>query len=84
MVRSTDFKDFDHIVAMDAGHYHDLIHWNGAVPEKVSMFLDWAGRPSESVPDPYYGGQEGFERLYHMIVDGVNFMLKRLAHEEMR
>ncbi len=84
MVRSNDFAEFDHIVAMDASHYQALLQWNGSMPEKISMFLDWAGRPSESVPDPYYGGTEGFERLYEMILDGVNYMLKRLAHEEVR
>lgn len=63
-VRSADFEEFDLILAMDENNLRDLRLWPGARPEKVRMFM------SQSVPDPYYGGESGFEDMYRMIRQG--------------
>jgi len=60
-----DFEDFDFLLAMDDDNYAALMD---ACPEeykdKISYFLDHAPHLDiREVPDPYYGGKYGFERV---------------------
>lgn len=75
-VRSSDFKDFDYILAMDEDNLHDLarlqrrIVKNGgahAAPAKVMLFGDFGGRKGEQVVDPYYGARDGFTIAYEQM-----------------
>lgn len=63
-----DFEDFDYILAMDDDNYSILI--NACPPahkHKVQYFLQYAPELTErEVPDPYYGGTHGFERVLDM------------------
>ncbi|MEI6542579.1 MAG: low molecular weight protein-tyrosine-phosphatase [Methylococcales bacterium] len=64
-----DFDDFDYLLAMDDDNYVTLMN---ACPEehkhKVRYFLDYAPQLKvREVPDPYYGGTYGFERVLDMI-----------------
>lgn len=75
-----DFEDFDFVLAMDDENYSILIN---ACPEqyktKVKYFLDYAPQLGErQVPDPYYGGQYGFERVLDMIEQASAGFLKTL------
>ncbi|KAI4116267.1 MAG: hypothetical protein LQ345_003280 [Seirophora villosa] len=72
-VRSSDFKDFDYILAMDGENLHDLrksqrriVKTSGAdaAPAKVMLFGDFGGRQGEEVIDPYYGERDGFTIAY--------------------
>lgn len=67
----SDFEEFDYILAMDKDNYQILV---GACPvgylDKVKMFLDYAPNREESdVPDPYYGGQNGFNHVFDLVED---------------
>ena len=66
----TDFDRFDHIFVMDNSNYRDVIRLarNAQDKQKVSMILD-AIFPGENVdvPDPYYGGSDGFANVYDML-----------------
>jgi protein-tyrosine phosphatase len=68
-IRSVDFTDFDLIFAMDTYNYQDLktITKDGE-DVKVKMILNetYPGK-NMSVPDPYYGGKDGFENVYKML-----------------
>jgi protein-tyrosine phosphatase len=64
-----DFEDFDYIVAMDDDNYHLL---SEACPDeyksKLYYFLEFAPHlKTKQVPDPYYGGSYGFERVLDMV-----------------
>ena len=64
-----DFEDFDFLLAMDDDNYAALMD---ACPEefkdKISYFLDYAQHlDSREVPDPYFGGKYGFERVLDMV-----------------
>ncbi len=64
-----DFETFDYILAMDTDNYNILMH---ACPSehqhKVQLFLEYAPEyPETDVPDPYYGGQRGFEHVFDLV-----------------
>jgi protein-tyrosine phosphatase len=68
-VAPADFDYFDHVLAMDADNYHLLV---AASPKehhhKIAFFLDYAANCSEQdVPDPYYGGANGFEHVFDLV-----------------
>jgi protein-tyrosine phosphatase len=73
-----DFRDFDLIIAMDRKNYRDLLAWPGSVPEKVHLMRDWIGEPETDVPDPYYGGEEGFEHVLDLLEDACRGLLAEL------
>lgn len=68
-VMPSDFEHFDHILAMDSDNYHILL---AESPEqyrhKIKLFLDYApNRKETDVPDPYYGGQNGFAHVFDLV-----------------
>ena len=73
-VRPSDFDEFDLILAMDRGHLRSLERM--APPQhrhKVRLFV--AGG---DVPDPYYGGPEGFERVLDLVEAACRSLLEEL------
>jgi protein-tyrosine phosphatase len=80
-VNEFDFDRFDRILAMDRDNL-DLLRQ--ACPEehrgKLGLFLEYASRSTnDEVPDPYYGGPEGFERVLDMIEDAAGGLLDQFA-----
>ena len=77
----SDFHDFHAIIAMDRGHLEILHHL--APPNagaEVSLFLDHAPHTGlRDVPDPYYGGPEGFEQVLDLIEAGCRGLLAHLS-----
>lgn len=66
----SDFEKFDLIFAMDVHNYNDIIRMarNAEEKNKVQMILNKRKPGSnESVPDPYYGGMDGFEHVYQLL-----------------
>jgi protein-tyrosine phosphatase len=67
---SDDFDEFDLIYAMDSSNYKDIIKL-ARTPEdmaKVKLILDEIQNFNlKDVPDPYYGGVNGFEHVYQML-----------------
>ena len=74
-VVAEDFRRFDHLFAMDRDNERDLLHWPGADPGRVSLLLG-----EHEVPDPYYGGPEGFRHVFELVSAGADAILDRLAH----
>jgi protein-tyrosine phosphatase len=79
-VARADFERFDLILAMDRGH---LALLERAAPaehrRKLRLFMEFANGWGESeVPDPYYGGEAGFERVLDMIEAGARGVLAEL------
>ena len=61
-IAPADFEYFDHILCMDRGHYEILLRIApSAHAAKVQMF------DSRDVPDPYYGGPDGFEAVLDQV-----------------
>jgi len=78
--RAADFHEFDHILAMDHDNLADL---QAIMPRdaraELRLFLDYApDQPVRAVPDPYYGGPQGFERVLDLIEAASAGLLERL------
>ena len=81
-VRAADFNEFDHIIAMDHENMAVLQQLAGIHPGKarLSMMCDYATRHrEEEVPDPYYGGDRGFERVLDILEDACAGLLDKLS-----
>ena len=67
--RVEDFEDFDRIFAMDYSNLDDIIRMapDERAREKVSLLLDVIEGPIREVPDPYYGGADGFDHVFALI-----------------
>jgi len=68
-VESLDFERFDLILAMDRSNWSHLRQLAPrAARERVRLFLEFApGAGTDEVPDPYYGGPNGFEHVLDLI-----------------
>lgn len=79
-VRRQDFYTFDLILAMDSDHYQYLaaLRPNDAKAE-VKMFLDYhPNAKHRDVPDPYYGGPDGFNQVLDMIEQASRKLLAEI------
>ena len=79
-VNEDDFVRFDYIIAMDRENLEILReHAGDDHRKKVRLFLDFvAGRTGEEVPDPYYGGSAGFQRVLDLVEEASEALLKTL------
>ncbi len=82
-VADRDFQEFDYILAMDRENLAGLLHRCPAEHRhKVVLFLSFSSRfPGHEVPDPYYGGHQGFERVLDMVEDGARGLIEVLRKQ---
>ncbi|MCB1761245.1 MAG: low molecular weight phosphotyrosine protein phosphatase [Gammaproteobacteria bacterium] len=64
-----DFGVFDYILAMDQDNFHGLLKiCPPGQEEKIHLLMDYAPEfRTREVPDPYYGGETGFEKVLDMV-----------------
>ena len=81
-----DFQDFDHIFVMDNSNFKDVIAMAETDEErrKVHLILEEIF-PSENVdvPDPYHGGDQGFENVYMMLDEATDELKRKLESGEL-
>jgi len=77
IVKHEDFEYYDLILAMDKSNYEDLcsLAINDAQKSKINLVLPQEGE----VPDPYYGGDSGFESVYKMLDEVIPIWLNQGA-----
>ena len=71
-----DFQQFDHIFAMDRSNLRDLEHLR---PPQAIATLDLFLQDAD-VPDPYYGGPDGFEHVLDLITQRLDILFKTLQN----
>ena len=79
-----DFDYFDIIIAMDRDNLHDLRQMATikAEEEKLYLMTDYSSEYDyDYVPDPYYGGDQGFELVIDLLEDASNGLFKHLKPE---
>ena len=76
-VRDEDFERFDLIIAMDRLNRETLLERSPApCRERIRLFMEFAGENEvEDVPDPYYGGALGFERVLDLAEEAAAGLL---------
>lgn len=83
-VRQSDFTDFDHIYVMDSSNLRDVTKLapNDTSRSKVKLMMDeiFPGQKID-VPDPYYGGPEGFDKVYDMLDEACERVAQKLIKE---
>lgn len=82
-VLAEDFATFDYILAMDEDNYAGLSSICPAGMEaKLHLFLSFApGLRETEVPDPYYGGQHGFDRVFDMVAEASRGLLQDIQEK---
>lgn len=66
---TSDFEDFDFIYVMDNSNYANVSALANSESDikKIKLLLEVTNNSPQEVPDPYYGGKDGFEKVYQMI-----------------
>jgi protein-tyrosine phosphatase len=79
-VRDEDFERFDLIIAMDRLNRETLLERSPApFRERIRLFMEFAGgQDVEEVPDPYYGGAPGFERVLDLAEEAAAGLLEEV------
>ena len=79
-VGEEDFRRFDYVLAMDRANLAILQRINPPESDsRLGLFLEYARHHSErEVPDPYFGGADGFERVLDMVEDAAQGLLEEL------
>lgn len=82
--QKNDFENFDYIYVMDNQNFKDVssLAENENHKAKVQLILEEIF-PGErvDVPDPYYGGQDGFEKVYDMLDEACEIIAKKLENK---
>ncbi|MGF1908109.1 low molecular weight phosphotyrosine protein phosphatase [Vibrio kasasachensis] len=75
-VESRDFIHFDLILAADKDNLHDLKSICPAEHQhKIKLYLSFSESDCDEIPDPYYGGEQGFERVLDLIEEAAERVL---------
>jgi low molecular weight protein-tyrosine phosphatase len=79
-VSRNDFEDFDYVLAMDQANLLALQHFCPAQHSgKLRLFMEFGGDPAvREVPDPYYGGAQGFERVLDLVERASRGLIKHI------
>ena len=77
-----DFQEFDYIFAMDESNYNNILALAETTEDrnKVHMILNQISPNSNAeVPDPYYGGDQGFENVYQMLDEACTIFAEKVS-----
>jgi protein-tyrosine phosphatase len=82
-VSAADFDEFDYVLAMDNSNLRDLQkikpqHYEG----HLGLFLDFGSNKNyREVPDPYYGGEDGFELVLDLVEEAAKGLLAHIRQK---
>ena len=80
-----DYKTFDYILAMDHLNLKTLLQESSSEPgDRIHLFMAFAeDGEARAVPDPYGGGDEGFEVVMDMVEAGCTALLSHIEHQHL-
>ena len=81
----SDFEKFDLILAMDQENHQDIVALDpdGQYRDRVRLMCDFCQHHRErEVPDPYYGGTEGFNRVIDLLMDACEGLLQEIVQRQ--
>lgn len=83
-IKDSDFEKFDYIIGMDDDNMHNMKPFMpaGDFSGKLSLMTDFCSKENPGyVPDPYYGGHEGFEQVLDLLEDACDGLLTKIKNE---
>ncbi len=85
-VEPGDFEEFDLVLVMDEHNYDTLVFTSAKRHQhKLDYLLNYAPHlGTRNLPDPYYGGEIGFDRVMDMIEDACEGLLHHLKEQRLR
>ena len=85
-VQTSDFHEFDYIIAMDDSNIADLEYiCPQGQQEKLHLFLSFADTVNDrEVPDPYYGGEQGFEHVLDLVEKASEGLLNTIQKQHLK
>lgn len=85
-VSAEDIAQFDYVLAMDSDNYVNLLKITSRADQhKVHRFLTFTEEFSENdVPDPYYGGATGFDRVFDMVESASQGLLEAIVDRDLK
>ncbi len=80
-----DCHDFDYVLTMDEENYRAVAALCREGGAEVRPFLDYAAdSPETEVPDPYYGGPEGFEHVMNLVEEASEGLLEDIRERHLK
>ena len=81
-VTEEDFDQFDYVLAMDAQNLSDLKQLRRSSSKaELGLFLEYGAHAEKEVPDPYYGGAQGFEHVLDLVESACDGLLAKLRSQ---
>lgn len=79
-----DFDRFDYVLAMDENNYNDMKALATGSTDHLYLLREFDAEANGNldVPDPYYGGPEGFEEVFQMVSRSVDGLLNHMESEK--
>lgn len=82
-IRAADLEHFDLILTMDEANFTDVQKLAPEFNHKIRPFVGYCKNHTDlRVPDPYYGGQRGFDHVIALLEDGCAGILESLGNKE--
>ena len=84
-LKPSDLQHFDLILAMDRENYQDILYFDreGKYEAKVRLMCEFATQKTDKeVPDPYYGGQDGFDKVIDLLFDACAGLLDYVVNSK--
>jgi protein-tyrosine phosphatase len=86
-LQKLDFQEFDIILAMDQENYENILALDptGQHHDKVFLMCEFCSRYTlKEVPDPYYGGVDGFNQVIDLLVDACEGLLEHITDNHLK
>jgi low molecular weight protein-tyrosine phosphatase len=83
-IKAADLKTFDLILCADRSNFYDVqsLDRTGQYSDKIKLILDYGTDENfDEVPDPYYGGTQGFEQVLDLLEDSLTHLIDDLENE---
>jgi len=83
-INSTDFEEFDYVIGMDDDNMRNMQSFlpSAALANKMTKMTDYCSNSNPGhVPDPYYGGADGFEQVLDLLEDACEGLLNMIREE---
>ena len=79
---ASDLDTFDYIFCMDESNLEDVLALAKSEEQKrkIHLYLKFGGLEQKNVPDPYYGGQKGFEDVFNLLEEASENVAKKLMN----